>query len=99
MPQWTQEARAKSLISRSSVVTQALKLNEAVVGTEAYTELQSLESKAVAAGATYEMVRGGMNASLVKRTEAERDLSALNSACLVICKARGVPAAVYEELD
>ena len=99
MAQWTQESRAKSLINRSSIVTQALKLSEAKVGTEAYSELQSLESKAVAAGATFEKARAALTASQAKRNESENDLAALNSACLVICKARGVEAALYEELD
>lgn len=99
MPKWTEESRAKSLISRSSVVTQALKLNEGKLGPESYRELQLLESRAVAAGAAYDVARAAQHAAQVNRDAAERDLSALNSAFLVICRVRGVAASLYEELD
>jgi hypothetical protein len=99
MSQWSQETRAKSLISRSSVVTQALMQNESSVGSEEYQKLQALESKAVAVGAAYEVARAAAQTAQAKRDEAERDLSALNSACLVICRVRGVAAALFEEFD
>lgn len=99
MSQWSLEVRAKSLINRSSIVTQALKLNEDRVGLESYRELQALESEAVAAGAVFDGARAALQAAKVKRGEAARALSAINWACLVICKVRGLTAALYGELD
>src|SRR5205085_4390495 len=50
MAKWNQETRAKSLIARSSIVTQCLAQHAGHVGPEAYGVLQALESKAVTAG-------------------------------------------------
>ena len=70
MPRWSDENRVKSLISRSAIVTEALEANEGKVGLEAYDELQTLESKAVAAGATYDFARASHHDAQVKRDEA-----------------------------
>lgn len=99
MSDWFQDGRTKSLIDRSAIVTQALKANEHEVGRDAYLELQSLERQAVAAGATYEIAQAAEGAAQVKRDATEKDLAALNSACLVICRVKGVSAAAYEGFD
>lgn len=99
MNRWSQDSRTKSLIARSSVVTQALMVNGARVGAGEYKKLQQFESKAVAAGAAYEAAASRLEAAQAKQDEAERDLAALNSACLVACKTRGTGVDLFEQLD